>query len=132
MAAGELFWSFDPSSVLTQQRSRGYGGGPGDGRAPSQRRGRGMLPPPCCLVPLLWPPSGAALQSQAGDEGIVSDHIYGPLVGHRVILEGIAWDHGKGIAGRILLPSGDEVYITDPWQTAKDTRGKPIKDTMPS
>lgn len=66
------------------------------------------------------------------DENIPDSHIFAPLLGKRVVLEGIAWDGRKGISGRILLASGVEIYITDPYQTARDARGKPIKDLFPT
>ena len=37
------------------------------------------------------------------------------LLGKRVELDALAWDRGKGISGRVVLPSGDSVYVIDPF-----------------
>ena len=54
--------------------------------------------------------------SHADDkQPIPSEHIYGPLIGKRVTLDALTWHHTKGISGRVVLPSGDSVYVRDPW-----------------
>jgi hypothetical protein len=60
--------------------------------------------------------------SEAGDDEMIPNaHIYRPLLGKRVTLDGIPFDYRKGVQGRVLLPSGDEVFITDPYlPTAPD------------
>jgi hypothetical protein len=58
----------------------------------------------------------AGVEAKGADkQAIPSEHIYGPLVGKRVTLDALVWHHTKGISGRVILPSGDEVFIRDPW-----------------
>ncbi len=57
-------------------------------------------------------PKPNAKIAQALPEGTVPhSHIYGDLIGNRVVLDGIAWDQAKGLTGRVVLPSGREVFI---------------------
>lgn len=58
----------------------------------------------------------AAVGASAADkQPIPSEHIYGPLLGKRVKLDVLVWHYTKGISGRVLLPSGDSVYVREPW-----------------
>jgi hypothetical protein len=43
-----------------------------------------------------------------------------PLLGKSVTIDGIAWDFPKGVRGRILMPAGDEVYISNRWTKQPD------------
>jgi hypothetical protein len=45
---------------------------------------------------------------------------YAPLMGKRVTLQALTWHYDKGIGGRVVLPSGESVYVRDPWITKPD------------
>jgi hypothetical protein len=55
--------------------------------------------------------TGAVHTNAAEKPPIPSEHIYGPLIGKRVTLDALVWPHTKGIAGRVVLPSGESVYV---------------------
>ena len=47
------------------------------------------------------------------DQVLPDPYHYRPLLGKRVMLEGLAWDYQKGWTGRILLASGREVFVSN-------------------
>lgn len=60
----------------------------------------------CCLVTLTSSLHGQ--QSRLAD-----DHMFKPLLGKRVVIEGLGWGAGsKGLGERVVLPSGKRIYFT--------------------
>ncbi len=54
----------------------------------------------------------AAVRTRAAEkQPIPSEHIYGPFIGKRVTLDALVWPHTKGVSGRVVLPSGESVYV---------------------
>jgi len=47
------------------------------------------------------------------DQSLPDPHHYRELLGKRVVLEGIVWDNLKGWKGRVLTPSGQQVFIAN-------------------
>jgi hypothetical protein len=71
----------------------------------------------------VWPLSvrGQGEKESAGEAvSIPNEHIYGKLLGKKVVLDAMVWHRDKGISGRIVLPSGDSVYVEKPWMPSDD------------
>lgn len=57
-----------------------------------------------------------------------ADHILKPLIGKRIQAEGIAWGaFAKGLGERVVLPSGDKLYLTGKEYLKKHPNGKLIR-----
>jgi hypothetical protein len=59
-----------------------------------------------------------------------ADHIFEPLVGKIVIVEGLAWGKGdKGLGERLTLPYGEAIYLAgvDFWKN--DLNGRSVRIT---
>jgi hypothetical protein len=61
----------------------------------------------------------------ADTEKVPNAHIFGPLLNKRVTLDALAWYHTKGISGRVVLPSGTAVYISDPYIAGPNGNSEP-------
>ena len=67
--------------------------------------------------------SAGAEQSRLGAE-----HIFKPLLGKRVSVEGLAWGAGaKGLGERIVLPSGISIYFTGSRYSKLHRNGKLVR-----
>ena len=66
----------------------------------------------------------------AGDSISEADHIIKPLVGKRVVVDGIAWGaFAKGLGERIVLLCGVKLYLTGKDYLAGHPEGKLIRIT---
>ncbi|MCK5707678.1 MAG: hypothetical protein KAI43_08495 [Candidatus Aureabacteria bacterium] len=56
------------------------------------------------------------------------DHIIKPLVGKRIQIDGIAWGaFAKGLGERVVLSSGDKIYLSGKEYLKKHTEGKLVR-----
>ena len=64
-----------------------------------------------------------------GDDSISkADHILKPMVGKRVQVDGIAWGaFAKGLGERIVLPSGEKLYLSGKDYLNKHPNGKLVR-----
>jgi hypothetical protein len=61
-----------------------------------------------CLAVTLFSDCPSAEESRLAD-----DHIFKPLLGKRVVAEGLGWGAAsKGLGERVVLPSGVSIYFT--------------------
>ena len=59
---------------------------------------------------------------------LADDHIFKPLLGKRVVAEGLGWGAGsKGLGERVVLPSGISVYFTGPRYSKLHRNGRLIR-----